>query len=67
MIQDSDCRIGVPFIPIPAEKIAAIVITQSSDSASTVEPPDAETNAIAGHLSATAIMPHKATVVPIAH
>ncbi|MCW1413918.1 acetyl-CoA hydrolase/transferase family protein [Rhizobium sp. 1AS11] len=46
-----DCRIGVPFIPIPAEKIAAIVITQSSDSAATVEPPDAETNAIAGHLT----------------
>ncbi|TBC37873.1 acetyl-CoA hydrolase/transferase family protein [Rhizobium ruizarguesonis] len=46
-----DCRIGVPFIPIPAEKIAAIVVTQSSDSASTVEPPDAETNAIAGHLT----------------
>ncbi|MHC2365347.1 acetyl-CoA hydrolase/transferase family protein [Rhizobium leguminosarum] len=50
-IMAPDCRIGVPFIPIPAEKIAAIVVTQSSDSASAVEPPDAETNAIAGHLT----------------
>ncbi|MDR6671159.1 acetyl-CoA hydrolase/transferase family protein [Rhizobium sp. 1399] len=46
-----DSRIGVPFIPIPPEKIAAIVLTQSSDSASTVEAPDAQTNAIAGHLT----------------
>ncbi|WP_454856749.1 acetyl-CoA hydrolase/transferase family protein [Rhizobium binxianense] len=46
-----DSRIGVPFIPIPAEKIAAVVVTQSSDSASTVEPADAETDAIAGHLT----------------
>ncbi|MBA9036679.1 acetyl-CoA hydrolase/transferase family protein [Rhizobium leguminosarum] len=50
-IMAPDCRIGVPFIPIPAEKIAAIVVTQSSDSASAVEPPDAETNAMAGHLT----------------
>ncbi|TAX45012.1 acetyl-CoA hydrolase/transferase family protein (plasmid) [Rhizobium leguminosarum] len=50
-IMAPDCRIGVPFIPIPAEKIAAIVVTQSSDSASAVEPPDAETNAISGHLT----------------
>jgi acetyl-CoA hydrolase/succinyl-CoA:acetate CoA-transferase len=46
-----DSRIGTPFIPIPPEKIAAIVVTQSGDSASTVEAPDAETNAIAGHLT----------------
>lgn len=46
-----DSRIGLPYIPIPAEKIAAVVVTQSSDSASTVEPPDAETDAIAGHLT----------------
>ncbi|WP_416067018.1 acetyl-CoA hydrolase/transferase family protein [Rhizobium sp. ZK1] len=46
-----DSRIGSPFIPIPPEKIAAIVVTQSSDSPSAVEPADAETNAIAGHLT----------------
>lgn len=46
-----DSRIGSPFIPIPPEKIAAIVVTQSSDSTSAVEPADAETNAIAGHLT----------------
>ncbi len=41
---------GLPFIPIPAEKIAAIVVTRKLDSASTVLPPDPETAAIAGHL-----------------
>lgn len=46
-----DSRIGTPFIPIPPEKIAAIVVTQSSDSPSAVEPADADTNAIAGHLT----------------
>ncbi|MGV4796702.1 succinate CoA transferase [Rhizobium sp. F40D2] len=46
-----DSRIGVPFIPIPAEKIAAIVVTQSSDSDSPVEAPDAETDLIASHLT----------------
>ncbi len=46
----AESRIGLPFIPIPPEKIAAIVITEKLDSASTVLPPDAETAAIAGHL-----------------
>lgn len=45
-----ESRIGTPFIPIPIEKIAAIVITEQSDSASLIEPADAETSAIAGHL-----------------
>lgn len=45
-----DSRIGLPYIPIPADKIAAIVITEKNDSASTVEACDDETNAIAGHL-----------------
>lgn len=49
-ILSCDSRIGLPYIPIPAEKIAAIVITEKNDSASTVEACDAETNAIAGHL-----------------
>lgn len=45
-----DSRVGLPYIPIPAEKIAGIVITQEHDSASTVEPADGETLAIATHL-----------------
>jgi succinyl-CoA:acetate CoA-transferase len=43
-------RIGSLAIEIPPEKIVAIVITDTLDSASTVLPPDAETAAIAGHL-----------------
>ncbi|WP_127091726.1 acetyl-CoA hydrolase/transferase family protein [Aquabacter cavernae] len=45
-----ESRVGLPFIAIPPEKIAAIVITRKLDSASTVLPPDPETAAIAGHL-----------------
>lgn len=45
-----ESRVGLPFIPIPPEKIAAIVVTAKLDSASTVLPPDPETAAIAGHL-----------------
>lgn len=45
-----ESRIGTPYIPIPPEKIAAIVITKQSDSASLIEPADSETSAIAGHL-----------------
>jgi succinyl-CoA:acetate CoA-transferase len=43
-------RIGSLAIDIPPEKIVAIVITDTLDSASTVLPPDAETAAIAAHL-----------------
>jgi len=43
-------RIGSPAIPIPAEKIAAIVITHQADSPSTVLPPDSDTQSIADHL-----------------
>ncbi len=46
-----ESRIGLPFIPIPPEKIIAIVVSEKQDSSSTILPPDAETNAIAGHLS----------------
>ncbi|MCK9915174.1 acetyl-CoA hydrolase/transferase family protein [Microbacteriaceae bacterium K1510] len=46
-----ESRIGLPFIPIDPDKIAAIVITTKFDSSSTVLPPDAETRAIAGHLT----------------
>lgn len=45
-----ESRVGLPFIAIPPEKIAAIVVTTKLDSASTVLPPDPETGAIAGHL-----------------
>ncbi len=47
-----DQRIGLPYIPVDPEKIVGIVITQKADSPSNVLPPDAETNAIAGHLNA---------------
>ncbi|TCT45088.1 acetyl-CoA hydrolase/transferase family protein [Martelella mediterranea] len=45
-----ESRVGLPYIPIPPEKIAAIVITDKQDSEAKVQPPDAETRAIAGHL-----------------
>lgn len=44
-------RIGLPYIPIPPEKIAAIVMTEKLDSAATVEAPDDDTRAIASHLT----------------
>jgi succinyl-CoA:acetate CoA-transferase len=43
-------RIGSFAIEIPPEKIVAIVVTQKSDSASSILPPDTDTAAIAGHL-----------------
>ncbi|TKA96261.1 acetyl-CoA hydrolase/transferase family protein [Cereibacter changlensis] len=46
-----ESRIGLPFIPIPPDKIAAIVVTEKLDSSSTILDPDADTRAIAGHLS----------------
>ncbi|WP_313614378.1 acetyl-CoA hydrolase/transferase family protein [Agrobacterium sp.] len=46
-----DSRVGLPYIPVPPEKIAAIVVTEKEDSFSTVLPPDDETKAIASHLS----------------
>lgn len=45
-----DSRVGLPYVPIDPDKIAAIVITEQKDSFSTVQPPDDETEAIAGHL-----------------
>ncbi|MFC4166956.1 acetyl-CoA hydrolase/transferase family protein [Teichococcus aestuarii] len=45
-----DSRPGLPYIPIEPTKIAAIVFTEQSDSPSANEPPDAETDTIAGHL-----------------
>jgi succinyl-CoA:acetate CoA-transferase len=43
-------RIGTTTIPLDPARIAAIVITDSPDSPSTILPPDAETAAIAGHV-----------------
>ncbi|MGZ5199123.1 MAG: acetyl-CoA hydrolase/transferase family protein [Telluria sp.] len=43
-------RVGSTAIPIPPEKIVAIVITEKQDSTSTILPPDAETASIGRHL-----------------
>ncbi|WP_153101933.1 acetyl-CoA hydrolase/transferase family protein [Paraburkholderia hayleyella] len=43
-------RVGTITVPIPPEKIAAIVITNMPDSPSTVLPADEETALIAAHL-----------------
>jgi succinyl-CoA:acetate CoA-transferase len=43
-------RVGDAAIAIPLDKIVAIVISDQPDSTSSVQPPDAETQAIAGHL-----------------
>ncbi|MEN6542169.1 acetyl-CoA hydrolase/transferase family protein [Parvibaculum sp.] len=45
-----ESRAGLPYIQIPPEKIAAIVITEKLDSSAKVTPPDDDTRAIAGHL-----------------
>lgn len=45
-----DSRIGLPYVPIDPQKIVGIVITSKADSPSRIEPPDAETGTIAGHL-----------------
>ncbi|SIQ09017.1 acetyl-CoA hydrolase/succinyl-CoA:acetate CoA-transferase [Rhizobium sp. RU20A] len=48
----ADSRVGTTAIRIPADKIAAIVVTDKADSFARVESPDAQTSAIAGHLLA---------------
>lgn len=53
-------RVGLPFIPVDPAKIAAIVVTSKLDSSSTVLPPDAETRAIAEHL--TELLRHEVAV-----
>ena len=50
-IVSPESRVGLPFIPVPPEKIAAIVVTEKLDSSSTILDPDDETRAIAGHLT----------------
>lgn len=51
-LMSCDSRIGSPYIEIPPEKIAAIVVTDAVDSTSTVVPADEDTRAIARHLIA---------------
>jgi succinyl-CoA:acetate CoA-transferase len=43
-------RIGLPYIPVDPSRIVAVVVTDKLDSAATITPPDADTQAIAGHL-----------------
>jgi len=49
-IVSPDSRVGLPFIQIDPDKIAAIVITERQDSSAETTAPDDETRAIAGHL-----------------
>ena len=49
-IVSCESRIGFPYVAIDPDKIAAIVITRTEDSASTIEQPDADTRAIAARL-----------------
>ncbi len=47
-----DSRVGLPFVPVSPDRIAAIVITNESDSAAVNAPADSDTGAIAQHLIA---------------
>lgn len=49
-VMTPESRIGLPYIPVAPEKIAAIVISEMPDSPSNILPADAETAAIASHL-----------------
>lgn len=44
-------RVGLPFIPVDPEKIAAIVFTEVNDSPTTLLPSDSETQDIARYLN----------------
>ncbi|MDI6835383.1 MAG: acetyl-CoA hydrolase/transferase family protein [Rhizobiaceae bacterium] len=46
-----ESRVGLPFIPVPPEKIVAIVVSEKHDSSATILPPDDDTRAIAGNLT----------------
>ncbi|MCL6705684.1 acetyl-CoA hydrolase/transferase family protein [Pseudomonas sp. R2.Fl] len=46
-----DSRIGLPYIPIPPEKIVGVVVSEKQDSSALIEKPDDDTRAIAGHLT----------------
>ena len=46
-----DSRVGTTFIPVDPSKIAAIVISNKRDNPVKLDRADADTNAIAGHLT----------------
>src|SRR5664279_3795547 len=50
MITDPMDRIGVPYLHCPAEKIIAVVETNSPDRNSPFKPPDADSKQIAAHV-----------------
>ncbi len=43
-------RIGTPYLEVPAEKVVAIVLTDSPDRNSAFKAPDAASKRIAGHI-----------------
>ena len=47
----TDSRVGLPYVQIDPDKIVAIVITQQADSPAVLEAPEADTAAIARHLT----------------
>ncbi|MGO9086195.1 MAG: acetyl-CoA hydrolase/transferase family protein [Candidatus Sulfotelmatobacter sp.] len=49
LIRTAD-RIGTPYLKVPAEKIAGIVLTDSPDRNSPFKPPDEDSKRIAGHI-----------------
>lgn len=49
-ILDPSTRIGVPYIKIDPEKVAAIVFTEVPDSPAVIAPPDDKTTAISNHI-----------------
>lgn len=47
-----DSKVGYPYVPVDPANIVAIVLTHTEDSASNIEPPDEDTEAIARRLIA---------------
>jgi succinyl-CoA:acetate CoA-transferase len=43
-------RIGTPYLEVPAEKVVAVVLTDSPDRNSAFKPPDQASKLIAGHI-----------------
>lgn len=50
-IVSADSRIGTPYIPVDADKIVAIVLTEANDSPATIKPPDEQMQAMTQHLT----------------
>lgn len=49
-VEACDSRIGIPYIAVDPDKIAAIVVTHQGDSEAALEDGDDTTSAIAGHM-----------------